>query len=95
MSGNRSYLVVRALEQIQSAVVDKELTHDGSRALTRHILNARRRIGRSGLTIAKEHPDSRNKIDAAIAATLAYQARLQALSKGEATKSTFIPRRIR
>jgi phage terminase large subunit-like protein len=95
MTGNRSYLVVRALEQFQNAIVDKELTHDGSRALTRHILNARRRIGRSGLTISKAHPDSKDKIDAAIAATLAFQARLQALSKGEATKSTFIPRRIR
>jgi phage terminase large subunit-like protein len=95
MTGNRSYLVVRALEQFHAAVVDKELIHDGSRALTRHILNARRRVGRSGMSIAKEHPDSKNKIDAAIAAVLAYQARLQALSKGEATKSTFIPRRIR
>lgn len=95
MSGNRSYLVVRALEQFHSAVIDRELTHDGSRALTRHILNARRRVGRSGMSIAKEHPDSKNKIDAAVAAVLAYQARLQALSKGEATKSTFIPRRIR
>lgn len=95
MTGNRSYLVVRAVEQFANAVLDKELTHDGGLALTRHILNARRRAGRSGISIAKEHPDSRNKIDAAVSAVLAYQARLQALSKGEATKSTFIPRRIR
>jgi hypothetical protein len=95
MTGNRSYLVVRAVEQFHNAVVDRELTHDGGLALTRHVLNARRRVGRSGLTIAKEHPDSRNKIDAAVAAVLAYQARLQALSKGEATKATFVPRRIR
>lgn len=95
MTGNRSYLVVRALEQFHDAIIQKDITHDGSRALTRHILNSRRRITRGGLTIAKSHPDSRDKIDAAIAATLAYQARLQALSKGQATKSTFIPRRIR
>jgi phage terminase large subunit-like protein len=95
MTGNRSYLVVRALEQFHNAVIDGELWHDGSLALTRHILNARRRVGRSGLTIAKEHPDSKNKIDAAIAATLAYQARLQALSKGQATRATFVPIRIR
>lgn len=95
MTGNRSYLVVRALEQFHDAIIQKDVTHDGSRALTRHMLNARRRIGRGGLTIAKSHPDSRDKIDAAIAATLAFQARLQALSKGQATKSTFIPRRIR
>jgi phage terminase large subunit-like protein len=95
MSGNRAYLVVRAVEQFQNAVVDRELTHNGGLALTRHVLNARRRSGRSGITISKEHPDSRNKIDAAVSAVLAYQARLQALSKGEATKSTFVPRRIR
>ena len=95
MTGNRSYLVVRAIEQFANAVLDKELTHSGGLVLTRHILNARRRIGRSGVSIAKENPDSRNKIDAAVAAVLAYQARLQALSKGEATKTTFVPRRIR
>jgi len=95
MTGNRSYLVVRALEQFHNAVLDKELTHDSGLALTRHILNARRRIGRGGLTISKAHPEAREKIDGAIAAVLAYQARLQALSKGQATKSTFVPRRIR
>jgi hypothetical protein len=95
LTGNRSYLVVRAVEQFSTAVMDKELTHDGSLALTRHVLNARRRIGRSGITIAKSHPESRDKIDAAISALLAYQARLIALSKGQATRSTFIPRRIR
>lgn len=94
MTGNRSYLVVRALEQFQNAVIDKELTHSGL-ALSRHVLNSRRRLGRSGVSIAKEHPESPNKIDAAVAAVLAYQARLQALSKGEATKTTFVPRRIR
>ena len=95
MTGNRSYLVVRAIEQFANAVLDKELSHSGGLVLTRHILNARRRVGRSGVSIAKENPDSRNKIDAAVAAVLAYQARLQALSKGEATKNTFVPRRIR
>ena len=94
MTGNRSYLVVRALEQFQNSVLDREISHEGL-ALTRHVLNARRRIGRSGVSIAKEHPDSPNKIDAAVAAVLAFQCRLQALSKGEATKSTFVPRRIR
>lgn len=93
MTGQRSYLVVRALEEFHNAVIDKELSHNGL-ILTRHVLNARRRISRSGLSIAKEHPDSAKKIDAAVAAVLAYQARLQALSKGTATKQTFIPRRL-
>jgi hypothetical protein len=95
MTGNRSYLVVRAVEQFLNAVLDKELTHNGDLALTRHILNARRRVGRSGLSISKAHPESRDKIDGAVAAVLAFQARLQALSRGTATKSTFVPRRIR
>lgn len=79
---NRPQLVVRALEQFHAAVVNDGMTHDGSFALTRHVLNARRRTSRAGLQIAKEHPDSRRKIDAAIAATLAWQARIDAVSKG-------------
>jgi hypothetical protein len=88
--------VVRALDHFHSAVVDRELTHDGAYALTRHILNARRRPGRSGITIAKEHPDSSRKIDAAVAAVLAWQARVAAVAAGVAQPSgEFVPRRVR
>ncbi|MFH8926387.1 terminase [Streptomyces pristinaespiralis] len=85
MTGGRSGLIVRALEKFHSAVVDRELTHDGSSLLTRHILNARRRTkpSLSGLQIAKEHPDSSRKIDAAVAAVLAWQCRLDVLAKGD------------
>jgi hypothetical protein len=82
MTGGRATLIVRALEQFHSAVVDGELSHDGSFALTRHVLNARRRPSRSGIQVAKEHPDSARKIDAAIAAVLAWQARLDAVAAG-------------
>jgi phage terminase large subunit-like protein len=82
MTGGRSNLIVRALEKFHSAVLDKELTHDGSSVLARHVLNARRRKGRSGVQIMKEHPDSARKIDAAIASVLAWQARLDAVAKG-------------
>lgn len=96
MTGGRATAIVRALEEFLDAVVDGELTHDGSYALGRHVLNARRRPSRSGLQIAKEHPDSANKIDAAIAAVLAWQARLAALAAGVTeTKKKFVPRRIR
>lgn len=80
MTGGRATLIVRALEQFHSAVVDRELSHDGSFALTRHIVNARRRLSRSGIQIAKEHPSSPKKIDAAVAAVLAWQARLDAVA---------------
>jgi hypothetical protein len=82
MTGGRSNLIVRALEKFHSAVLDKELTHDGSSVLARHVLNARRRKGRSGVQIMKEHPDSARKIDAAVASVLAWQARLDAVAKG-------------
>lgn len=90
----RTAPVVRALEQFHSAVVDHELTHDGSFALTRHVLNARRRPTRGGTLVFKEHPDSARKIDAAIAATLAWQARLAAVGAGIGRPVT-IPRRVR
>lgn len=80
ITGGRSVQMVRALEQFHSAVVDGEMTHDGAYALTRHVLNARRRVGRSGIQIAKPHPDSAHKIDGAIAAVLAWQARLDAVA---------------
>lgn len=96
MTGGRSHHIVRALEEFHNAVVDKEMTHDGSHTLTKHVLAARRRTSRVGLQIGKEHPDSPNKIDAAIAAVLAWTARIDAVSKGIGVpKKTSIPRRIR
>lgn len=77
----RPSVIASALEQFHSAVVDRELTHDGSATLTRHVLNARRRAKGQYLQIGKEHPSSPRKIDAAIAAVLAWQARLDAMAK--------------
>lgn len=82
MTGGRAGQIVQALNQFHGAVLDGELSHDGSYTLTRHVLNARRRVTRSGVQIAKEHPESRRKIDAAVAAVLAWQARLDAVAAG-------------
>lgn len=96
MVGGRTNLVVRVLEQFHGAVVDGEITHDGSFALTRHVLNARRRTSRAGLMIAKEHPESPRKIDAAIAAILARAARQAAVAAGVKTgPSGGVPRKVR
>jgi len=95
MTGGRAVHTVRALEQFHSAIVNGELTIDAtSSSLVRHLLNARRRPSRSGLQIGKEHPDSPRKIDAAIAAVLAWEARMTALALG-LSKPKAIPRRIR
>ena len=82
MTGGRALQIVRATRSFHDAVTDQELTHDGSSALMRHVLNARRRESRSGVQIAKAHPDSSRKIDAAVASILAWQCRLDALAKG-------------
>jgi hypothetical protein len=79
---NRSSVMVRALERFREAVAAKRLTHDGSTLLRRHVLNARRRTSRAGITIAKEFPGSMRKIDAAMAAVLAYEARADAVAAG-------------
>jgi phage terminase large subunit-like protein len=68
------------------AIVNRELTHDGGAALTRHVLNARRRDTRTGYLLYKAYPDSPDKIDAAYAAVMAWKARQDAVSKGMAVK---------
>lgn len=79
---NRPKAMVAALERLHTAIRGQEMSHDGGATLTRHMLNARRRITTAGLTIAKEHPGSARKIDCAIAATLAYECRADAVAIG-------------
>ncbi len=82
---NRPRVMVEALARFHDAVVEHRLSHDGDPTLTRHVLNARRRAGRTGVTISKEHPTSNRKIDGAMAAVLAYEARADAIAAGVLT----------
>lgn len=98
MVGGRSSRTVAALAKFQNAVIDKELTFDGSLHLTSHLLHARMVPKPTGVQIAKAHPDSEDKIDAAVAAVLAWQARLDAIAAGvlkKPRKRRQAPRRIR
>jgi hypothetical protein len=89
---NRPTAVVAALKRFHDAVaearvtpggaLESRLTHDGSTQLRRHVLNARRRVSRAGIQIAKEYPGSARKIDAAMASVLAYEARGDAVAAG-------------
>lgn len=79
---NRPQAMVAALERFHSAVLNHDLSHNGNETLQAHILNARNREGRAGFTIAKEHPKSDRKIDAAMAAVLAYECRADAVARG-------------
>lgn len=73
---------VNAIKVLGTAIENGACTHDGSYALTRHVLNARRRAARGGYLLYKDFPDSADKIDGAYAAALAWKARLSAVSAG-------------
>lgn len=68
--------------QKQDGELKPEVTHDGSLALTRHVLNARMRPASRGYLIYKAYPESPQKIDAAYAAVMAYKARLDCVARG-------------
>lgn len=77
---------VELVRRMHTAITNGECTYDGSLALTRHFLNARRRAVRTGYLLYKAHPDSPNKIDGAYAALMAYKARLDAIAAGVGKK---------
>lgn len=97
MTGARALATVKALGVFEAAVLERELTHDGSSMLRSHVLHARRRSSRVGVQIAKASPDSPDKIDAAVAAVLAWQARLDCVAAGlnQPQQQAYVPRRIR
>lgn len=88
--------VVEYVERLRVALVAGEASHDGSSALTRHVLNARRRPTRTGYLLFKEFPESPRKIDAAYAAVMAWKARIDGISAGVGSEpKRSAPRRIR
>ena len=75
--------VAEHVEKLRQALVMQEITWDGGSSLMRHMLNARRRLMKSGgYLLYKQFPDSPDKIDAAYAAVMAYKAFIDVVSKG-------------
>jgi hypothetical protein len=91
-----------AVRRFDEALRTGGLTHDGDEALTRHVGNAYKAAtkirdddGKWLWRIEKEHPKSPRKIDAAMAAILAFEARGDAVASGAANRAeVFVPRRI-
>jgi hypothetical protein len=84
------------VKRLHDAIVNGEVTHDGGSTLTRHVLNARRRQTRTGYLLYKAFPDSRDKVDAAYAAVMAWKARLDMVGlaqERERTGEAFFRRR--
>jgi hypothetical protein len=81
---NRERAMVAANERFHTAVSTSELhyVNDDAGVLSRHVKNAKRKMTRSGVVIRKDRPGSPNKIDVAVAAVLAYEARGDAVAAG-------------
>jgi phage terminase large subunit-like protein len=91
---NRYKAMAYAIRSFCNAIQAAELSHDGSKGLARHIGNACRRLlnlrddqGQPLWVMTKERPDSPHKIDAAMAACLAWEARCDALAAGAGVAS--------
>lgn len=72
----------RAHERLMAAIFDKQLIHDGNRALRRHVLNAKRAENNYGVSFRKEHRESKRKVDAYAAMMLAHEALSEYLIHG-------------
>ena len=85
---NRERAMVAALERFHTAAITGQLTHDGDERLSRHLGNARKKETRSGVVIRKDRPKSPRKIDLAVCAVLAYEARGDVIQSGKQKKKT-------
>jgi hypothetical protein len=79
-----------ALENFNTAITDGTISHDGDARVMRHLGNSRRQDlpgwrseqGQALWLIRKERPDSPQKIDAAMASVLSWEARTDAIAAG-------------
>ena len=88
-SRERTNLFTIAAQRFVTEVQDRRFTHDGSRSLRAHVLNARRRPNEWGVSLGKEHRESKRKIDMAVCAVGARMVRRLLLNK---TTTTTKPR---
>lgn len=74
-------------ERLIAAIADGMITHTAGEAidssLRRHVLNARRRLNRFGVSFGKEHRESKRKVDGYAGMLLADMARMKVLESGK------------
>jgi len=84
-----------AFANLHSAIVAGDVTYDGSKELTAHLLNARRDARRNGYVLIKPHDDQDySKVDAAWGMAFAHAAGIDGAGQ-ILTKPRTAPRRIR
>ena len=87
---DRRPTMAAAVDRFSSAVHAEELTHDDHPRLTEHVLNARKLVRQGTITLRKDRADSPRKIDAAIAAILAFEARADMQTRGSSRTGEFV-----
>ena len=80
---NRPTPMAAAVERFRTDALGLKFSHDDDERLTRHVGNARIRRHRTGYWLEKPAPRGPDKIDAAVAAVLAYEARADVLAAGQ------------
>lgn len=82
-SPQRKLKMAEAIERFETAArLGLEISFDGDERFTDHVTNAVNYETPSGKLIRKEHKKSKRKIDIAMAAILAYEARAEAIADG-------------
>lgn len=82
MSGGQAKRAELAIEETEAAILNGDMSHDGSYDLTRHVLQTKRRLSHGRLVLSKDAQSSPRKIDAAVAMVLAWAARREAVAAG-------------
>jgi phage terminase large subunit-like protein len=82
MRGNQQK-IARGVEAFIQSLVDKRIKHNGHKLLRVHVLNAKRRRNRFGLTFAKENAESPRKVDGLAAALLSVMAMNDLIESGK------------
>jgi hypothetical protein len=77
------YDFTAACELTENEINERSFTHDGDSRTARHVVNARRRPNRYGVSIGKESDDSPKKIDAAVCVIGARMVRRRLLASPE------------
>lgn len=88
---NRMRQMSEAVERFRTDAIAGKFKLDGGSALRRHILNAHMVKVRAGYWIEKASRNSPDKIDAAVAAILAYEARCDAVDAGLGRPRSRVP----
>jgi phage terminase large subunit-like protein len=80
-----------ATQRFTTMVLERQMTHDGNPALTRHISNAVLKSDARGVRIYKENKNSDRKIDAAVASIMALERAMQHVEAPVEPSPFFIP----